>query len=344
MKLREIGEFGLIERIKKFTSKGTGVVLGIGDDAAWVRSKRAPLLFTSDLLIEGVHFDLNWTSFYELGHKTLSVNLSDIAAMGGAPDYLVISLGIPVDFKVEEVEEFYRGIRTLAAQSGVSLVGGDTSSANRFFISAFLVGHAPYGPVTRGGAKVGDDLYVTGTLGDSSLGLDLLRKSKGRLRRDDVTYLISRHRFPTARVKAGAILAKEKLARAMIDISDGLIQDLTHLCKASETGAVIWQDALPLSGPYRRLAVGKGIRYSLSGGEDYELLFSLRARDRARLQRIRKRLGAPVTHIGRCVPARAGITVVNGKGTPLALPQKGHDHFKFKSRLSPAIAMNRHSN
>ena len=344
MKLREIGEFGLIERIKKSTSKGKGVLLGIGDDAAWVRSKKAPLLFTSDLLIEGVHFDLRWTSFYELGHKTVSVNLSDIAAMGGTPDYLVISLGIPVDFKVEDIEEFYRGIRALASQHGLSLVGGDTSSANRFFISVFLVGHAPHGPVTRGGARVGDDLYVTGTLGDSSLGLDLLRRSKRRTRRSDVTFLTSRHRFPTARVKAGSILAKEKLAKAMIDISDGLIQDLTHLCKASGTGAVIWQDTLPLSGPYRRLAVGKRTRYSLTGGEDYELLFSLRARDRARLQRIRKRLDVSVTHIGRCVPARNGITVVNGKGTPLALLQKGHDHFKSKSRLSPANAMSRHSN
>jgi len=343
MKLREIGEFGLIERIQKSTSKGRGVVLGIGDDAAWVRSKRAPLLFTSDLLIEGVHFDFKWTSFYELGYKTLSVNLSDLAAMGGMPDYLVISLGIPVDFKVEDIEEFYRGIRKLALHSGVSLVGGDTSSANRFFISAFLVGHAPYGPVTRGGAKVGDDLYVTGTLGDSSLGLDLLRRSKGRLTRGEVAYLTSRHRLPTARLRAGTILAKEKLARAMIDVSDGLIQDLTHLCKASGTGAVIWHEALPLSRPYRRFTGGKRSRYSLTGGEDYELLFSLRTRDRARLQKIRKRLDVPVTHIGRCVPARQGITVVNGKGTPLPLPQKGYDHFKFKSRLSPSNAMIRHS-
>jgi len=129
----------------------------------------------------------------------------------------------------------------------------------------------------------------------------------------------------------------------MIDVSDGLLQDLTHLCKASGTGAVIWHEALPLSRPYQRFTGGKRSRYSLMGGEDYELLFSLRTRDRARLQKIRKRLDVPVTHIGRCVPARQGITVVNGKGTPLPLPQKGYDHFKFKSRLSPSNAMIRHS-
>ena len=307
-----------------------------------MRSRRDPLLFTSDLLIEGVHFNLQWTSFYELGYKTLSVNLSDVAAMGGAPDYLVISLGIPVNYKVEDIEEFYRGIRKLASHNHVSLVGGDTSASNRFFISAFLVGHAPYGPVTRSGAKVGDDLYVTGTLGDSSLGLELLKRSKGKNRKDGAAYLTSRHRFPNARVKAGITLAKEKLARAMIDISDGLIQDLTHLCKASGTGAVIWQEALPLSRPYQRFAGQKRSRYSLTGGEDYELLFSLRSRDRARLEKVRKRLDVSVTQIGRCVPARQGITVVNRSGTPLVFPNTGYDHFNFKNRPSPPNSLIRH--
>ena len=140
MKLSELGEFGLIERIRKVTPKGRGVRLGIGDDAAWVECEGRSFLITSDLLIEGIHFDFRWTSFYGLGYKTLAVNLSDLAAMGGRPAYLTLSLGIPVDFKTENIEKFYRGIRTLAVQSGVSLVGGDTSLSERFFISASLVG------------------------------------------------------------------------------------------------------------------------------------------------------------------------------------------------------------
>ena len=328
MKIKELGEFGLIERIQKATPRGRGVRLGIGDDAAWVRSRQDSLLITSDLLIEGVHFDLKWTSFFELGYKTLSVNLSDLAAMGGSAAYLVLSLGIPVDFKTKDVEQFYRGIRRLASQNGVALVGGDTSRSSFFFISAFLVGHAPYGPVTRSGAKVGDDLYVTGTVGDSALGLELLKTSKARSKRPEISYLSSRHRFPTARLKAGALLAKKRLARAMIDISDGLLQDLSHICKASGTGAVIWREALPLSRPYQRWAGRKGVRYALTGGEDYELLFCIRRKDRAQLEKIRQRLGVPVTRIGRCVPARDGITIVNAKGTSLPFSKTGYNHFK----------------
>ena len=327
MRLKQLGEFALIEKIRKATSSGHGVYLGIGDDAAWTRAK-GNLLLTSDLLIDKVHFDLRWATYFGLGYKTLAVNLSDLAAMGGTPQYLVLSLGLPVDFKVKDIEEFYRGIRQLASQSGVSLVGGDTCASKCFFTSAFLVGYAPYGPVKRSGAKVGDDLYVTGTLGDSFLGLDLLKKRKQKSSNEEVAYLTSRHLFPQARLKAGSILAKERIAKAMIDISDGLVQDLGHLCKASGTGAEIWQEAIPLSPSYRRLAGVHRIRYSLSGGEDYELLFSVRARDRKRLQKIRNRLAVPITHIGKCVPASRGITVATSQGTALSLAQMGHDHFK----------------
>ena len=172
MKLKELGEFGLIERVQKATPRGRGVRLGIGDDAAWVDCKQDSFLITSDLLIEGAHFNLKWTSFYDLGYKALAVNLSDLAAMGGNPAYMVLSLAIPVDFRAEDIEEFYRGIRSLASESRVALVGGDTSASDRFFICVCLVGHAPYRPITRTGAQVDDDLYTTGTLGDASLGLD----------------------------------------------------------------------------------------------------------------------------------------------------------------------------
>lgn len=327
MRLSELGEFGLIERIRQATPKGRGVRLGIGDDAAWVESRNHSFLITADLLIEGVHFNLKWTSFYGLGYKTLAVNLSDIAAMGGSPAYLVLSLGIPVNFKAEDIKEFYRGVRSLAARSGVALVGGDTSASSRFFISAALVGHSPYGAITRSGGKIGDDLYVTGTLGDSALGIKYLKKKKSAAP-EKIAFLISRHCFPTARLQAGAVLARARLAKAMIDVSDGLLQDLGHLCKASGVGAVVWEKALPLSRAYRLCAGAQGPRYALTGGEDYELLFCLRRRDRTRLEKIKQRLGVPVARIGTCVAAREGIKVIGRKGEPLSIPLTGYDHFR----------------
>ena len=327
MLLKEVGEFGLIERIRRATPKGRGVRIGIGDDAAWVECRNRSILVTSDLLIEGIHFNLKWTSLYGLGYKTLAVNLSDVAAMGGTPAYLVLSLGIPVDFKTEDVEEFYRGIRSLASRSGVALVGGDTSASRRFFISACLFGHCPHKPIMRAGGKVGDDLYVTGTLGDSALGLKFLKKKGARATKEQV-YLISRHRFPSARLKAGITLAREKLARAMIDVSDGLLQDLGHLCKASGIGAVVREDALPLSRAYRMHAGKKGPLYALTGGEDYELLFCMRPRDRSRLERFKKRLGVPIARIGKCVSRSEGIKIINRKDERLSIPVTGYDHFK----------------
>ncbi len=330
MKLSRVGEFGLIERIRKAAHKGRGVRVGIGDDAAWLDCPSRTLLVTTDLLIEGVHFDLRWISFHALGYKTLAVNLSDIAAMGGTPAYLTLSLGIPIDFKSEDIEEFYRGIESLASPSGVSLVGGDTSAAKRFFISATLIGHCADRPVLRSGAREEDDLYVTGTLGDSALGLDLLKKSQGRanIRNAAVAYLVRRHRFPSARLKAGALLARAGLAKAMIDVSDGLAQDLSHICRASRVGAEVWEDALPLSPAYRALAGPKRSAYALAGGEDYELLFSVRPRDRNRLEKIKRRLGVPIARIGKCLPAKKGLRVIDRRGKSISAPLAGYDHFK----------------
>ena len=330
MKLSKLGEFGLIERVRKATPKGRGVRVGIGDDAAWLECTSRTFLLTADLLIEGIHFNLQWSTFYGLGYKTLAVNLSDLAAMGGSPAYLTLSLGIPVDFKTEDIEEFYRGVRFLAARSGVSLVGGDTSAARRFSISASLIGHCPYAPVLRSGAKVGDDLYVTGTLGDSALGLELLKKKMGKTREDAAEYLVSRHQFPSARLKAGALLARERLARAMIDVSDGLLQDLNHLCKASAVGAVVWENALPLSPAYRTLAGQKRALHALTGGEDYELLFCTRRRDRSQLEKIQRRLGVPIARIGECLPASKGIKVIDGGGRLASFTVRGYDHFKSR--------------
>jgi len=328
MKLSRLGEFGLIERVRRRTVQGRGVNLGIGDDAAWVQTRSGSCLLTTDLLIEGVHFDLKWISLYALGHKTLAVNMSDIAAMGGKPAYLLLSLGIPSTFESEDVEKYYRGIRSLALKSGVALVGGDTSVAKSLFISACLIGHAPYRPITRGGAQVGDDIYVTGTLGDSALALKLLRGKSLLFRKPAARFLLSRHHFPTARLRVGATLARNKLARAMIDVSDGLLQDLGHICRASRIGAILVEEKLPLSAAYRSLAGREGTGYALSGGEDYELLFCARRRDRSEIEKLEKGVGVPITRIGTCVPSRDGITVLDSNGRSLSFRGTGHDHFR----------------
>ena len=334
MQLRRLGEFGLIERVRRATPKGNGVLLGIGDDAAWVANKTRSSLVTSDILIEDVHFDLQWTSLFDLGYKTLAVNLSDIAAMGGIPAYLILGLGIPAGFSSRKIDDFYRGIRSLAAKSGVALVGGDTSIAEALYISACLIGHAPFRPVTRGGAKQGNDIYVTGTLGDSALALSLLRKRAGEAKHGPIKYLLSRHHRPAPRLTGGALLARERLATAMIDVSDGLLQDLGHICRASNIGAVVWENKLPLSRAYRALAGQNGTKHALSGGEDYELLFCAHERDRSRIEKLPKRAGVMITRIGTCVPRRRGIIVLDHLGKPLAIRSQGHDHFKSSNLVA----------
>jgi thiamine-monophosphate kinase len=323
MKLSQVGEFRLIEKIRRTAPVGRGVRLGIGDDAAWVECSSC--LLTTDLLLEGIHFDLKWTSLFDLGYKSLAVNLSDIAAMGGVPAYATLSMGIPGSFTTQQVDEFHRGMNFLARKSAVSLVGGDTSVAGSLLISVCLLGHAPYQPISRRCAKVGDDIYVTGTLGDAALALELLKTKSPALRRSAASYLLKRHHQPSARCRAGILLARRKLAAAMIDVSDGLLQDLGHICKASGVGAVVWEESLPISPPYRALADDS--RWALSGGEDYELLFVGRRHKRAAIQSLVKEAQVPITRIGACVRAAEGIKVIDSNGRKVKPRGQGHDHF-----------------
>jgi len=328
MRLSQLGEFGLIEAIARTTPKGSGVRIGIGDDAAWVSHPRQSSLITSDLLIEGIHFDLRWTTMFDLGYKTLAVNLSDIAAMGGISAYLMLSLGIPSHFDSKKIAEFYRGIHSLAARSGVTLIGGDTNIAPLFLACACVIGHPSKHPLTRSGAKTGDDIYVTGTLGDAALALQILQSKSKRAHGKTIGQLMQRHHRPTARLTAGSILAEKRVASAMIDISDGLIQDLGHICKASGVGAEISADDIPLSSAYRAVAGKDDLRYALSGGEDYELLFCAPHSHRDDIEKLQRRAKVSITRIGRCVASRAGISVIAASGKPMALDAPGHDHFK----------------
>lgn len=327
MKLSRLGEFGLIDRIRRKVAIGPGVHLGIGDDAAWVDHPQGSALVTADLLIEGIHFDLNWTSLSDLGYKSLAVNLSDIAAMGGTPAYVMLSLGIPAKFDSNDIDKLYRGINGLAKKHGVTIVGGDTNTADLLIISVCLIGHPPKRPICRSGAHVGDDIYVTGTLGDAALGLNLLRRRR-RPQSRYVDQLLTRHYRPAPRLAAGALLAKRNLASAMIDVSDGLLQDLAHICQASGVGARIQQNKLPLSRAYRTLAGKTGMRHALSGGEDYELLFCATPEKRKRIDTLGKQARVPISRIGVCVPPANGIRVFDAAGAEVVVKTQGHDHFK----------------
>ncbi len=327
MTLRDLGEFGLIDLIRSRTPRARGVRLGIGDDAARVSTPDDSLLVTSDLLVEGVHFNRDWIPMRDLGHKSLTASLSDIAAMGGRPAYFLLSLALP-DLATQRVAALVRGIRAAAAEHRVALVGGDTCAADRVIIDVFLAGFAPHGAVTRAGARVGDDIYVTGTLGDSALGLGLLADPRPGVSARDRNYLIRRHHRPTARVKTGMELARQGLAGAMMDVSDGLAQDLGHICRASRTGAVVWQDQVPLSRPFARAARAGDITCALAGGEDYELLFTAASGARKGIERVARRTGVPITRIGECVPRKHGLTLLNPKGESVPLTAPGYDHFK----------------
>jgi thiamine-monophosphate kinase len=334
VKLREIGEFGLIARIKKsWPASSPQVFKAIGDDAAV--SSLLPgndLVSTVDLLIEDVHFELSWISPAQLGRKSLAVNISDLAAMGAIPRWMLISLAVPPRLNVEFFDEFFSGMRSMADAHGVSLLGGDTSSSpDRLFISITLLGEGEKNSLLyRQGAQPGDDLYVTGTLGDSLLGLHLGKSLKGNPLSAEENFLLRRHLDPIPRLEEGRELAGKRIARAMIDVSDGLLSDLKHICEESQVGAVIHAQKLPLSGALRSLVPGgpgQAWKWALKGGEDYELLFSASPEKASEVQTLAREWPCGVTRIGRIEPLAHGVVVQGEKGPVDPAELKGYDHF-----------------
>ena len=326
MTLKELGEFGLIGRIATSAGSGDGVALGIGDDAAAViPSPGVQTLVTSDMLVEGVHFDLAFTPPLELGRKCLAVNLSDIAAMGGVPRFALLSLAIPPTLPLEFMESFIAGFTGCGVEHGVTLIGGDTcSSRSGFVVSVTLLGEQHSSRIVRrSGANVGDKIYVTGTVGDSALGLDLLRRGE----REGAA--IARHLNPAPRNQAGVALAEKGLVTAMIDVSDGLLADLGHILRLSGVGAELFLENLPLSSEYlRRIGELSNDPYSLatSGGEDYELIFTSPPEQDATVRELAAFLELPMTVIGE-IRGEPGLVIVAPDGTPHIPSCRGFDHF-----------------
>jgi thiamine-monophosphate kinase len=321
--LADVGEFGFLARLLPTLPVGRDVILGPGDDCAIVQAGAERLLLTVDALVEGVHFRAGWLTPRQLGRKAFLVNASDIAAMGGAPRWCVVNLAAPRHTPVANLAAISRGVAEAARENGASLVGGNLSRGARLAVDVTLVGAAPRRPLRRSGARPGDLLYVTGQLGEAALGLRALqhdRRARGPA--------VQRFRQPPSRWRAGVWLAHSGAATAMIDISDGLAQDLGHLCAASRIGARIVLDRLPCSPRVRR----RGLSLALGGGEDYELLCAVPAPHRRRVERLAARFGFPFTGIGECRPAREGLRAVAAQGRAVALTGAGFDHFARRAR------------
>ena len=314
MNLSELGEFGLIERIRKRVGEGSAV-LGIGDDCAAYEVPAGELLLTSaDLLLEGVHFRAAWSTFYDLGCKAVAVNVSDIAAMGGTPRAIFLSLAAPAALPVADLEELIAGVAEEAGAYGAELLGGDTSrSPGPLMLAITVQGSVPESElVSRSGARPGDRIWVSGSLGDSALALADLQR--GRTPSDDLAL--------------GRALARKGLASAMIDVSDGLLSDLGHVLKASAAGAVVDVRHLPLSKSFRRQLEGQPqvLGLALQGGEDYELLFCSPPDRVAEVNALARELSLALTDIGE-VRHQQGVELAGLPGE-LSLPRGGFDHFK----------------
>jgi len=345
--LREIGEFGLINRIRKWiTSSDPGLVQGIGDDVAVIEVGEMGakvLLVTTDILIEDIHFNRSWIDPYSLGRKALAVNLSDIASMGGTPKYFLISIGLPKNFSLSFVSSFYRGLKKEAKQFRVELIGGDTSLSQKIIINICLLGEGRKRDLLfRKGARIGDDLFASGTLGDAALGLKILQEKKKMEPHGQSPWspaagikgsegLIKKHLSPCPRLELGQAIAKHHWATAMIDVSDGLLIDTSHLLEESGVGARIWEDRIPLSSPYRKWVPSFSrdpLQFALTGGEDYELLFAAPCEMRERISSLARSLRIPITRIGEILPKKEGLHIIKKDGKEYSPSRLGFEHFK----------------
>jgi len=340
LKLTDIGEFGWIHRMRaRLPKPGSSVVLGIGDDAAEVRTSQNTLV-TCDLLIENVHFIRDMIPPRLLGRKALSVNLSDIAAMAGTPDYALLGVGFPKDIVLEYLDELLEGFLEVAQEHGVEIIGGDTTAAAALTIAVTVLGRpSKKGPVLRSGARPGDDIWVTGTLGDASLGFEILKKSRGQeLEVCDLhlSNLAVRHFDPEPRIKAGLKLAG--IANAMIDVSDGILSDLARILEESGKkkilAAVVEAEKVPLSPDFKKYFQGQArkskpaLSLALSGGEDYELLFTASPKSRPRIKKLGPEIDLQITRIGRIKSAKKSeIIIFDKSGRKIPRPRTWFEHF-----------------
>lgn len=330
MKVRDLGEFGLIDMLAGMVKTGQSagsatrknLETGIGDDAAVWRNAAARTLATTDCLVQDVHFKMGQTSWYQLGWKALAVNLSDVAAMGGTAEYALVTLGLPADTQVEDITELYQGLIEIGDQFGVTIAGGDITASEILFISIALTGSAGDKVLRRSGARAGDLIAVTGYPGAAAAGWRLI--SQGIPASADDAPLRQAFLQPVPRMQAGwAIL--DGGGHAAIDISDGLVADLGHICRASRVGAIVKIENIPLHSAAKRIFPRQALDLALGGGEDYELLFTASP---ATMKQIQTDIGLQVSVIGEIGTENAGqVRLLDAGGDEYHLKQAGWDHF-----------------
>jgi len=317
---------------------GPDVLVGIGDDVAVLRDGPDQVwLATCDVQVEGAHFLRNAITPVDLGRKSLAINLSDIASAGGSPKFALISLGLPDDLPVEFIDGLYRGLRSEAEHFGTEIVGGNISGSKfGLFIDIFLLGKASReNYLLRSGAQVGDQILVTGTIGDAAAGVALLQTPPSVADAAYAEVARSRLNTPTPRVQEGRLIGESHLATAMIDVSDGLAGDLGHICERSNVGVRLEANKLPVAAANRSLAQivhGDEWHFALHGGEDYELLFTApKAHAMELSSRINQATGTPVSIIGEVLPQEESRQLVLPAGQVVPLATFGWDHFKEKA-------------
>lgn len=336
--ISKIGEFGLIERISKsFKIRNRSTLLGIGDDAAMIRSEDNILLLSTDLLIEGIHFDLSYAPLQHLGYKAVAVNVSDIASMNGYPQQVTVSIGLSNRFSVESVDELYKGIKIACDNFNVDLVGGDTSSSGSgLVISIAVTGFVTKGKATkRSTAQVDDVICVTGDLGAAYMGLQILEREKQvflvnpdmQPQLEGYDYIIQRLLKPEARMDIINDLADaDVVPSSMIDVSDGIGSDLMHICYQSGVGASLFEEMLPID----KMTYDTALEFKIdpvtciiNGGEDYELLFTINQKDYEKLK------DHPDIHfVGYIQEKSKGVNLVTKGKNKVPIKAQGWQHFK----------------
>ncbi len=345
-RIDKLGEFGLIKKLtENIVLKQPSSIKGVGDDAAVIEpEKDHVMLFSTDMLAEGVHFDLTYTPLRHLGYKAVAVNVSDICAMNGTPTQITVSMGVSNQFSVEALEELYRGMQYACDEYGVDLVGGDTTSSNSgMIINIAILGKAKKDHVTyRNTANIGDIICVSGDLGAAYSGFLVLNRGKEQFANDpeakpDLTgydYVLKRQLMPSARVDIVEIFKTHNvIPTAMIDISDGLSSEVNHLCNpisprmgSGAIGAIIDEERLPINENTKKVAEEfkkSAISFALSGGEDYELLFTVSPKDFEKLK-----LSDKLKRIGEIVTPAQGVSFRDKTGILHPLSAKGWDGLK----------------
>lgn len=327
MKVNQIGEFGLINLIKRRTfSKDKSVLVNIGDDAAVIKpSPDKLLIFTTDTLMEKVHFDLRYFSYKQIGWKAMVANLSDIAAMGGLPKFALVTIGLPKSISVENVISNYDGMTEIAKRYRCKVIGGDTLfSPQGVFISIALLGEVEKEfLVKRNGAKKGDLICVTGDLGEAQAGLEFLRRHPDRK-----PGFIKKHLTPFPRISEARTLVKNLKISSMIDISDGLCSELFHLTEENNLGAIIYEAKIPISPNCIKagnLLKRSPLLWALSSGEEYELLFTLGRKELTKLEKIKEKVKVSV--IGMVLDKKEGVFLMKKSGKKRELKKSGFTHF-----------------